>query len=258
MDRRLNDAVIPGFPSSVPPEQIPAGTPRSPSDAMQMLEGLRPTSGNLAPEESWRRMLGGRKRYNHGRQQTAKARRDAILIWLMENRMYVPTKRLGYLGTDYIVARHGDGALLAKALGVGKATVCRDLSALQATQPGLFGKRNLEIDYEEYMTFWRYAHRTGLGNEQPGHNLRFPRAQRGPEARTRRSVVKALGHDVYQPSGKPDSIPLTTETAGPREPPGAILTAGDFLAILDKNCPPQVPHTRCLRSRRRLRTTGTV
>jgi hypothetical protein len=171
---------------------------------MLMLEGLRPTSGNLAPEESWRRMLGGRQRYNHERQQKAKARRDAILIWLMENRMYLPTKRLGYLGTDYIVARHGDGALLAKALGVGKATVCRDLSALQATRLALFGKPNIEANYEEYMTFWRYAHRTGLGNEQPGHNLRFPRAQRGPEARTRRNVVKALGHDVYQTSIKPD------------------------------------------------------
>jgi hypothetical protein len=258
MDRRLEDAVIPGFPSSVPPEPFPARTPRSPADAMQMLEGLRPTSGNLAADEFWRRMVGGRKRYNHGRQQTAKARRDAILIWLMENRMYLPTRWLGYLGTDYIVARHGDGALLAKALGVGKATVCRDLSALQATQPALFGKRSIGMNYAEYMEFWRHAHRTGLGNEQPEHNLRFPHAQRGPEARTRRSVVKALGHDVYQPSGKPDIIPQATEKAGPGEPRGAIPTAGDFLAILDKNCPPQVPHTRCLRSRRRLRTTGTV
>jgi len=225
---------------------------------MQMLEGLRPNSGNLAADESWRRMVGGRKRYNHERQQTAKARRDAILIWLMENRMYLPTRRLGYLGTDYIVTRHGDGALLAKALGVGKATVCRDLSALQATQPALFGKRNLEIDYEEYMTFWRYAHRTRLGNEQPGHNLRFPRAQRGPEARTRRSVVKALGHDVYVPPGKPDLPPRTTETADLKEPQEATPTTGDFLAILASNCPPQIPHARCLRSRRRHRATGTV
>ena len=258
MDRRLKDAVIPGFPSSVPPEAFPARTPSSPADAMQMLEGLRPTSGNLAAKESWRRMLGGRKRYNHERQQTAKARRDAILIWLMENRMYLRSRRLGWLGTDFIIVRHGDGALLAKALGVGRATLCRDLSALQATRPALFGKWNLEASYEEYMHFWRYAHRTRLGNEQPEHNLRFPRAQRGPEARTRRSVVKALGRDVYEPSGKPERPPQTTETADPKEPQEAIPTAGDFLAILDKNCPPQFPHARCLRSRRRLRTTGTV
>ncbi|MDA1252440.1 MAG: hypothetical protein O2820_24835, partial [Planctomycetota bacterium] len=76
--------------------------------------------------------------------------------------------------------------------------------------------------------------------------------------RTRRSVVKALGYDVYRTSIKPDLTPRTTETADRKEPQEAIPTAGDFLAILDKNCPPQFPHTRCLRSRRRLRTTGTV
>lgn len=224
---------------------------------MQLLEGLRPTSGNLAPEESWRRMIGGRKRYNHERQQTARARRDAILIWLMENRMYARTK-LGYLGTDRIVVQHGDGVLLAKALGVGKATVCRDLSALQATQPALFGSRHLDIGYEEYMAFWRYAHRHGLGNEQPVHNLRFPRTQRGPAARIRRNVERALGRDVYapQPANSPASGDVGTESD--QKSTDASPTTAEFLAMLDRNCPPQTPRHPCIRIRQRLRTSSAV
>lgn len=69
---------------------------------MPLLEGVRPTAGNLASEESWRRMIGGRNRYNRERRQMAHSRRAAILLWLMESRMYVRT-RLGILGTEQTV-----------------------------------------------------------------------------------------------------------------------------------------------------------
>lgn len=95
--------------------------------------------------------------------------------------------------------------LLARALGIGKATVCRDLSALQATEPALSGKPHLAIDYDESMTFWRAYRQNGLGNEQPSHNLRFPLAQRGPAAGTRRDALPGKLAPERWPSVRPES-----------------------------------------------------
>jgi hypothetical protein len=253
MDRQLADAVIPGFPSSIPAEAFPAGTPRSARETLQLVEGLRPTSGNLTPDEAWRRIVGGRSRYNHERQQTARARRGAILIWLLENRMYFRNRRLGYLGTDHIVMQHGDGAMLSKALRLGKATLCRDLSSLQATHPELFGNHSIGMSYDEYMGFWRHARQAGLGNEQPGQNLRFPRNQHGPEARTRRSVVRVLGHDVYQPPPATESA-TQAEDRNSDKTSRTVPTTDDFLATLDSNCPQQIAQVPNARRRHTLRS----
>ena len=251
MHRPFENAVITGFPLSVPPQPFPPGTPRSSREALQLLESLRPTSGNLADEESWRRMLGGRKRYNHKRQQIARERRSALLVWLLENRMFLRFRPLGWLGTDHIIVQHGDGAMLARALGLGKATICRDLSALQATHPDLFGKPNIGMSYAEYMTFWRYARLAGMGNPQPDHNLRFPSNQHGPDARTRRSVVRALGRDVYQAAPQAQPVAETVAVTAGEESDRGVPTAEEFLAMLDQNCPrlaPQAPDdTRRLR-----------
>lgn len=253
MDRPLKNAVIPGFPSSVPARTLPPGIPQTAKQSQVLLEGLCPTSGNLAEDESWRRLLGGRKRYNHERQQTALARRAAILIWLMENRMFFRSGRLGCLATDHIVMQHGDGAMLARALGLGKATICRDLSALQATHPALFGQRSIGMSYEDYMGFWRCARLANLGNEQPEQNLRFPQNQHGPEARTHRRVVKALGHDVYQPPPATGSA-ARAEDQNRDETKHTELTTEDFLATLDRNCPQQIPQVPDARRRHTLRS----
>jgi hypothetical protein len=239
MSRIFKDIVIAGYPSRVAPARLPERMPRTVSGALRVLESMRPTSGNLAPSESWRRMLGGRKRYNHQRQQIAEARREAILHWLMENRRSFHCELLGrFVPANRIIVRHGDCTMLASALGIGKATVCRDLSAVQATNPELFGKDIGSINYCEYMAFWRYAHRTGIGNEQPGHNLRFPANQKGPAARTAAQARRALGFDQSQ-SG-------TVESQSPAQEPmpdkhkhseDSVPTADDFLLLLNKNCP---------------------
>lgn len=187
-------------------------------------------------------MLGGRKRYNHQRQQVALARREAVLAWLMENRMSIRSRSLGWLPTDRITVRHGDGAMLARALGLGKATICRDLSALQATHPALFGRQTIPVQYTEYMSFWRYARQAGLGNAQPDHNLRFAANQSGPVARTQNSVIRALGKNVYQP--KPEPPTERVQRKGEAEETDGPQTKAEFLAMLDQNCPPQEPPAR--------------
>jgi hypothetical protein len=238
MSERFKNAVIPDYPSRAKPQAFPEKVARSASGSIRMLEGLKPTSGNLAASESWRRMLGGRKRYNSERQQIAHARRNALLIWLMNHRMNYWCDLVDvFIPVERIVIHHGDGAMLAKALGVGKATVCRDLSALQAVQPMLFGKQTCGITYAEYMCGWRYSHRTGMGNEQPHHNLRFPLTQHGPAARRSNSVERNL------PSSAPvskeiDLSPyLETEEQGDEHGTSSVIpTVKKFLRILDENC----------------------
>lgn len=243
MGTRFKDAVVPGYPSNAKMQTFPANVSRSGKESIRVLEGLKPTSGNLAASESWRRMLGGRKRYNSERQQIARSRRNALLVWLMNHRMcwwcdlldeFVPAER--------IIIRHGDGAMLAKALGVGKATVCRDLSALQAVEPRLFGKQTCGVTYAEYMCSWRYSHRTGMGNEQPDHNLRFPQNQHGPAARKSNRVQRNL------PSPAPvvqktdlSSFTVAEEPGGEHEACGVIPTVKAFLRILDENCEDEHP-----------------
>lgn len=95
MARRLSDVVIEGYPSKVKPQTLSTNPPRTATEAVQMLENLSPTAGNLAPSESWRRLIGGRKRYNHERQHIAESRREAILIWLMDNRTLYWSELLG-------------------------------------------------------------------------------------------------------------------------------------------------------------------
>ena len=249
MSHVFASAVITGFPSRSAPAQFPSQVPRSRAEALCVLENLRPTDGNLAPSESWRRMLGGRKRYNHRRQQIAEARRDAISYWLMQHRRSFYCELLGrYVRVDRIIIRHGDGTMIARALGIGKATVCRDLSAIQATNPELFGKRNCGIGYDEYMAFWRYAHRTGIGNEQPGHNLRFPGNQNGPAARITAQARRALGLDRSQSSTVDAQCPAEAPISVRHEHSvDSVPTGDDFLLLLDKNCPlddPQAPSVR--------------
>jgi len=255
MNRSLHDVVDPHFPSRVPPQPFPTKVPRNGREALQMLEGLRPTSGNLAPEESWRRLLGGRNRHNHQRQEIAKARRLAILDWLIDNRTYLRGDIIGEcVPIDRVIVQHGDGAMLAKALGVGKATICRDLSAIQAGHPAAFGERNVGIAYDEYMHFWRYAHRTHFGEEQPYHNLRFPKNQNGPMARVKRSVVRALGRDVY--AGQPVETESATDTdeksAGADEQNSqTVPTVAEFRKVLNQSCPPG-PFPPCPRTKYRI------
>jgi len=185
MNRRIQDAVTPGHQTNVQPATIIANSRLSNREALCVLDNLTPTSGNLAASEAWRRIVGGRNRFNRNRQNVAKLRRKAILGWLMRNRMYWRCEQLDeWVLVDRIIVRHGDGAMIAKALSVGKATICRDLSTLQAVHPTLFGSKHSSIPYDEYMNFWRYSHRTDAGNEQPAHNLRFAANQRGPKARS--------------------------------------------------------------------------
>jgi hypothetical protein len=225
MSERFKNAVVPGYPSKVP---------RSASGPIRMLEGLKPTSGNLAASESWRRMLGGRKRYNSERQQIAHARRNALLRWLMNHRMNYWCDLLDvFVPVERIIIQHGDGAMLAKALGVGKATVCRDLSALQAVCPSLFGKQTCGVTYAEYMCSWRYSHRTGMGNEQPHHNLRFPLTQHGPAARRSNSVERNL--PTRAPVMK-EIDPSSYMGSDEHETSSEIPMVKTFLRILDKNC----------------------
>ena len=154
MNRSLHDVVDPHFPSRVPPQPFPTKVPRNGREALQMLEGLRPTSGNLAPKEAWRRLLGGRKRHNHQRQAIAKARRLAILDWLIDNRTYLWCDIIGEcVPIDRVIVQHGYGAMLAKALGVGKSTLCRDLSAIHAVHPASFGKLHIWIASDDLLHF---------------------------------------------------------------------------------------------------------
>ncbi|NQV25769.1 MAG: hypothetical protein HQ518_15530, partial [Rhodopirellula sp.] len=237
--RQLRDAVIPNFSPRCAPAAFPATIPRNSREAIRILDGLVPESGNLAPSESWRRMLGGRNRYNHERQQAAKARRDAILIWLRQRRRCFYCEILGeYAPSEQIIIRHGDGAMLAKALGVGRATVCRDLSAIQATHPSIFGQQNCGIDYDTYMAGWKYSHRTELGNEQPRQNLRYPNNQHGPAARMHHAVSRAIGRDVMNQSGTAAGIPVASDTAkSASKPVHEHTTVFAFLLLLKMNCP---------------------
>lgn len=238
--RSLKDAVITDYPSRFKPDEFPASQLTSSREANQLLDHLQPTHGNLAPSESWRRMLGGRKRYNWKRQQTAKARRNAIFIWLMQNRtnLFDDVFR-EWTPIDWIIVRHGDGAMLAKALGVGKATVCRDLSALQATQPRWFGSNTCEVGYDEYMAGWKYAHRTGMGDDQPHHNLRFPKNQHGPAARDRNVVASMFGQQApshrCSSSKQPDSQSETDSETGGCE--ATVRSVEVHLTLLRQNCP---------------------
>ena len=255
--RQLRDAVIPGFSPRCAPVAFPATIPRNSREAIRILDGLVPESGNLAPSESWRRMLGGRNRHNHERQQAAKARRDAILIWLRQRRRCFYCEILGeYAPSEQIIIRHGDGAMLAKALGVGSATVCRDLSALQATHPSVFGQPNCGIDYDSYMAGWKYSHRTQFGNKQPQQNLRYPNNQNGPAARMHHAVSRAIGQDVMNPTGNTAGIPAMNDTT--RSTPEPIFEhtkVSDFLLLLKMNCPDDealfIPARRRSQSRRK-------
>lgn len=238
MSTRFKNAVVPNYPSKASPVAFPQKSPRSYSKSMTLLDSLRPTSGNLAASESWRRMLGGRKRYNSERQQIVRARRNALLIWLMNHRMNYWCEPLDeFIPIDRVVIQHGDGVMLAKALGIGKATVCRDLSALQAVHPSLFGKQICGVTYAEYMCGWRYSHRTGMGNEQPHHNLRFPLTQHGPAARRSTSVERNLPSPAPVVK-KTDLSPSTgTEEHGDEnETCNRIPTVKAFLRILSENC----------------------
>jgi hypothetical protein len=250
MERRLNDAVIQGYPSKHLPQTLPDKRPKTSAETFQMLEGLRPTTGNLAPEEAWRRMIGGRNRYNYERQQVAEARRDAIFSWLLDHRSTCWIESLGeHVPVFRIMVRHGDGAMFARALKVGKATICRDLSALQATAPASFGLFNGGVEYIEYMEGWRYAHRTWMGNEQPHHNLRYPNNQRGAEARIRNNVARYRGISVTDNSVGIPALDLASEpeeegTPAEQEPEWSASTFDDFITILEKNCSEEKPNRR--------------
>jgi len=241
MTRRIQDAVLPDYPIRVQPETFPTNVPRTTADATRLLDRLRPTSGNLVASEAWRRIVGGRNRFNRHRQQLVRARRKAILAWLMRNRMYFKCDVLNEcLLTDRIIVRHGDGAMLARAFGIGKATVCRDLSALQAVHPILFGSRSCGIGYEEYMSGWRYAHRMEMGNEQPKHNLRYPRNQAGPQARTDHRVDGNLHRSS---TGRIHSFTFEEQAPVDRssepEKPCLFPSVDDFLGVLKEKCPQQ-------------------
>lgn len=224
MHRSIREAVDGHFPSRY-----------SPQDIMGELAGLRPTAANLAPSESWRRMLGGRKRYNSTRQQVARARREAILVWLTRHRQHLWSDVLQeYLFVGRIIVRHGDGALLARGLRVGKATICRDLSTLQAVFPSLFGSLRCSVEYVEYMAGWRHGRRVGMGTEQPDHNLRFPQNRR------RRSG------DVRQSRGADYAPHADTEVIDERRPAKrreSCQTVAEFLVLLadidQQTCPPK-------------------
>lgn len=250
----FRDAVQPDYPSRIQPQSFPTTVPRTGRDALEVLDSLRPSSGNLAQSEAWRRMLGGRKRYNHQRQQVARARREAILCWLMDNRIWHFCRLFGeHFRVNRIIVRHGDGAMLARALNVGKATICRDLSALQAESPSLFGRQNCGISYDEYMAGWRYAHRTRIGNEQPHHNLRFPSNQRGPEARTKRAAMKASGRVVYADRADAGIRRSGSEARNATAPAnGPTPTVEDFLTMLNQKCPTGAPPELPPRRRRRV------
>ena len=253
MNRSLHDVVDPHFPSRVPPQRFPADVPRNGRDVLRMVEGLRPTSGNLAPQESWRRLLGGRKRYNHQRQQIAAARRDAIFVWLLRHRRVYWSELTGPVPVERIIIQHGDCTMLARALDVGKSTICRDLSAIQAVHPVCFGQTRVSSSYAEHMHFWRYAHRTHLGEEQPHHNLRFPKNQHGPEARVRRDVRKTIGHDVYDASRSetPEAKPAAERDHGARQE-NSIPDVDDFLTLLEQNCPAETLQRRPARRARKV------
>ncbi|QDU37662.1 hypothetical protein Mal4_19770 [Maioricimonas rarisocia] len=239
MKRRIRDAVIEGYPSKFVPETLPATVPRTAAQATAILDGLRPTPANLAPSESWRRMVGGRKRYNVDRQNNAMARREAILAWLLRHRQAVWFDVLGeYCPVDRIVMRHGDGAMLARALHVGKATICRDLSALQAVAPRLFGLNCCEVTYEEYMGGWRYAHRAEMGNEQPHQNLRFPANQNGPKSRTRRVAHAATGPSSDRAMTSASDSGSGGQERGHHAAPDErrAVTPEHYLALLELHC----------------------
>ena len=256
MERRLSDIVIEGFPSKVKPEAFSTKLPRTSAEAVQMLENLRPTAGNLAPSESWRRLIGGRNRYNHERQQIAEARREAILFWLMDNRMFYWCGLVGeHIPVDRIIVRHGDGAMLARALNVGKATICRDLSAVQSVHPWMFGSNICKISYSDYMHVWRSKRYSTLGNEQPPHDLRFPANQRGPKARTRRNARTYRRLGARQLDMRPMSCDGGDQTEE-RESKNPIPSSDDFLTILETNCSQDELRNPPVRRKRRVSTSG--
>lgn len=262
MGMRFREAVVSGYPSGSKPQAFPERMPRSAKAALQVLDCHRPTTGNLADSESWRRMIGGRQRYNNDRQQTVRARRNALLIWLMNHRMFYWCGSLGkFVPDEKIAIQHGDGAMLAKALDIGKATVCRDLSALQAVHPLLFGRQSCGVTYSEYMCGWRYAHRSGLGNKQPHHNLRFPKNQRGAAARALHAVARALDSDATEcRQSKIANHPPHLEDSSQAKTATAVSTVADFLQILRINCPdddlPAMPVRRSLNKGSRRNATA--
>lgn len=108
------------------------------------------------------------------------------------------------------------------------------------------------------MTFCRYARLTGLGNEQPGHNLRFPLAQRGPATRTRRDVERATGRNADEPQPSHEPAAGDSDATCREEVAKPIPTSDEFLTMLDRNAPPQKPSDRCPRLRPHLRLHGTL
>ena len=253
--RQIRDVVIPGFSPRRAGDAFPSTAPQDSHNSIRILGRLIPVSGNLASSESWRRMIGGRNRYNHARQQVAKARRNAILIWLKQHRRCFYCEILGeYAPSERIIIRHGDGAMLAKALGVGRATVCRDLSALQATYPAVFGQQNCGVDYDVYMAGWKYAHRTELGNEQPQQNLRYPQKQHGPAARALHAVSRTMRIDIANLSAAASRTHFTGGTDSPESETDADPgTIAGFLNLLRTNCPndenPGLPVRRLVETR---------
>jgi hypothetical protein len=55
MHREFKSSVDSNFPSRVAPQAFPVQQPKNRADAIHLIENLRPTSGNLAPSEAWRR-----------------------------------------------------------------------------------------------------------------------------------------------------------------------------------------------------------
>ncbi|QDU39195.1 hypothetical protein Mal4_35320 [Maioricimonas rarisocia] len=200
-------------------------------------------SGESQDSDAWRRLLGGRARYNRQRQQIAESRREAILMWLLRHRKWMWCVSFGeFLEVDRIIVRHGDAAAIARALGVGRATVCRDLSALQATEPWAFGSRCCRVDYADYMAGWRYAHRHGWDNVQPDSNLRFAAKQNGPRGRVQRAAAQAMGPTISESTAPPapqqDVNPSVApdDFLEPTPPPPDGDPTDHFIRLLEHNC----------------------
>ena len=162
MIRRIQDAVVPGHQTNVQPATIVANSRLSNRDALGVLDGLRPTSGNLAPAEAWRRIVGGRNGFNRDRQNVAKHRRKAILGWLMHNRMYWRCEQLDeWVLVDRISVRHGNGAMIAKRTQRWKSD---DLSGSLDTA-GRFRRRRFE-SWDHPTSAWLTENNTTIRMEK--------------------------------------------------------------------------------------------